>query len=514
MTTARTRTLVAVVIGLLSVAVAWKLRTIPVSTDPWHYVIAGMTFPERSWVDVGLTRYGMVLPMLVVAKLFHLSEVSFYLTPLLATGALAAATYWLTARWFGLWAGGAAVVLLMANSVFLVNATRMYPDVFCVAMIALAMVCAVVARDTWTSGGTGRRLLVPLVLCGTFVGLSWWMRETAVFSWPAVGLLLLWRGRPPVKLVLPAVGLPALGLLVAEMGISAVAFGDATLRFKALFGAQLSQTTNPADLPYLGQDRLTYLEIIPRTALLYADGPWMIAMAVLAVIGAVLFTRRVGPSAFWFLSVYALFTLIGGALRPEAPNIRLDVARYWIAFLPPMIIAAVGTASLLLTSLGRVLEKRTGSRRILVPVVGLVTVALLAGPLVASAREVRRNPAYTIVNGNELSEFRNWLAAHDAQVGRVYTDWTSARILPVYTRSLTGKRMSHVQFLSLGSYWQARAGDHVVIFSAKSAMCYFCRDVIDPFLAEHPRIRKRSWTEQWRSHDGHIVVYDVTRPPG
>src|SRR6476469_8679890 len=62
--------LVSAAVGLVSLAFVWKFRTLPVPTDPWHYVLAGTTFPEPTWNMVGLTRYGVVLPDVLVTKLF------------------------------------------------------------------------------------------------------------------------------------------------------------------------------------------------------------------------------------------------------------------------------------------------------------------------------------------------------------------------------------------------------------------------------------------------------------
>lgn len=502
-----TRVLVSVATGLVAMVAAWKLRTIPVPTDPWHYVIAGLTFPAESWNAVGLTRYGMVLPMLPIARLFHMSEAAFYLTPVLVTGLMISSVCWITARLFGLLAGVAAAVLLMANSVFLVNSSRMYPDIFASTMITVAVMTALAARDRWESRPrTGPWLVTLLVLTGTFVGLSWWMRETAVLTWPAVAVLLLWKGGPPWRVWLPATALPALGLLGLELWISKIAFGTPWARFAALSGADLSQTTNPADLPYLGQSRLAYLLTIPKGFLTYEDGRWMVAMALVAVVAGLAFPRRVGFVAFWFVTVFAAYVAIGGALRPNAPNIRLDVARYWIAFLPPMVIAAVGGVSMLCRML--VGKFRGGARKVVQVMVALVCLALVAGPVAASAREVRSNPTYVVTNGNELSDYRNWLHDHDREVRRVFTDWTSSRILPVYERSLTGKRMTHIRYVTLGSYRKIRPGDHVVLFSARNQTCFFCYPVINQFLDQHPGVLDH-WDKEWTSKNGTIEVYSV-----
>jgi hypothetical protein len=337
------------------------------------------------------------------------------------------------------------------------------------------------------------------------------MRETAVFAWPMVALVLLWKGGPPRRYSIALSGGTALAFLLLEMVVGQLAFGDPWIRFKALTGAQLSQTTNPADLPYLNQTRLAYLEMIPRGMLGFADGWWMIAMAVLAVVGLVVFPRKLGLFGGWFVLVYVAFNGIGGVLRPSAPNIRLDVARYWIGFLPPMVMAAVGTVTVVVTLLAKRLGERqaglgSGARRGLAV---LVAVVLAAGPVVASAQMVRRTPTYVVVNGGVMSQLRNWMHAHDRQLGhRVLSDYASARILPVYERSFTGHRMSRMRFLAIDGKAKARPGDYVVLYSAHDLTCQFCYLATQAWLSKHPELPSR-WHEVWHTRDRVFVVYRV-----
>jgi hypothetical protein len=503
------RLLVAGLVGVLAAAASFKLRTVPVPTDPWHYVLAGSTFPAVTWNSTGLTRYGMVLPMVVVTRFFHDSELSFFLTPCLATGLLIGAVYWLTTRFFGWIAGAAAAVLVLANSVVLVNSSRMYPDVFATAMATLGIATAVGARDQWQREGRVRgKALSLLLLTGVFVGLSWWMRETAIFAWPVIGALLLRRGGPPRRVSLPAVAVPAVVLLGVEMLVSAWAFGDPPARFKALTGGDLSATTNPADLPYLGQSRLTYLLTMPRGMLLFHDGHWMVVMAAVAVVSGLVFPRKVGLFAGWFVLVFVLFALAGGGLRPAHPNIRLDVARYWVAYLPAMVMAAVGGVSTLLVVVSR--RWRRGGT-IAGPVgAAVVALVLVAGPVVASAQEVRANPTFVVTNGNVTAQFRNWLHANDKDVRRVYTDSTTVRLLPTYARSFSGHRMAKVHWRTFAQ-GRPRPGDYVVLFSRYDLTCMFCNLNLDArWLPGHLQALKR-WDKVWQSTDRRFVVYRV--PP-
>lgn len=504
---------ISLLVGLLSMAVMWKLRTVPVPTDPWHYVVTGLTFPDLTWNMVGLTRYGMILPMMVVTHFFGMSELSFYLPPLLATGTMVVALYWLGMRYFGHIGAAAGIVLVLSNNVVLPTTSRAYPDIFAVSMTAVAIALAVAARDRWqrtSKGGAG--LWTLLVLVGVFVGLSWWMRETAVFAWPVVAVVLLWKGGPPWRLVLPLAGGAAVVLLGLEMLIGQWAFGDPMARFEALSGADLSQTTNAADIPYLNQSRLTYLMVIPKAALLASDGVWSIVLGAIAVVGLVVAPRKVGVFAGWFLLVALSFVAIGGAVRPWAPNIRLDVTRYWVAFLPPMAMAAAGTVTIGARLLAERFASRWGPARRAV-VGSVLAVLLLVAPVTAAAASVRDQPTYVAVNDNTMAVFRNWLHEHDREVKRIAAERDTMRILDAYTRSLTGRKMADVRFLPLTERGLVRPGDHVVIFSEHDQACPFCNFNVNVWLDSNRDVLDR-WDKVWTSPDKRFEVYEVPESAG
>ena len=292
----------ALLLGLVTCVACFYLRTVPVPSDPYDYVHAALEFPDSPWNRVGLTRYGVLLPLVLVTAFFGEGEASYYVTPLLATGVLAAAVYWIAARAFGVVAGVVSVVLLLANSVVLASTTRLYPDIFATSAAALAVAIALATRDRWRRDGRlSRGVLTMLVLAGLAVGLTWWMRETAIFAWPVIAAVLLWTGGPPRRAVVLVAGGAATLMLVVEMGLNWAVFGDPFERFVALSGADLSQTVNPQDVGYLGQARTDYLMVIPRGMVdYYQDGWWMLVLAGLAVIGGALAPKRGGSYAGWF----------------------------------------------------------------------------------------------------------------------------------------------------------------------------------------------------------------------
>jgi hypothetical protein len=213
--------------------------------------------------------------------------------------------------------------------------------------------------------------------------------------------------------------------------------------------------------------------------------------------------------------VFGLFTLVGGGLSPAHPRIRLDVARYWIAWLPPMIIAAVGGVALLARLLAERLLADRG-RGLRLGLAGVLAVLLVAGPVAASASGVRKSPTYVVTNGNDAAQFRNWLHTNDRAVGRMYSDWMSDRVLATYALSFTGHRMAHVRWMSLTGPEQPRVGDHVVLYSPNRDVCFFCGDNLHLWLDKHHEDLRR-WDKVWTSSDSTFTVYEVTersRPDG
>ncbi len=502
----------AMLVGLLACVAAVVLRTLPVTSDPWHYVRAGLDFPAQTWNLVGLTRYGLVLPEALITRFAGLSQLSFYLLPVLSTGVLVGAAYWLSRRSFGLLAALASAVLLLADSVVLQNASRLYPDVPAAAATALAVALAVATRDAWhRQQRVGPRLWALAVLTGAAVGASWWMRETSVFAWPVLALVLLWPGGPPRRVVLPGAGAAAASFLLAETMISRWAFGDPWARFHALLGAHLGQSGNPGDRAYVGQSRLAYLEAVPRGILAYADGRWLLAMGALAVVGGLLFRRRVGLFAGWFVVVLACFLAAGGVLRPGSPSIRLDDPRYWLGFLTPMVLAAVGTVSCAARLLAARLPATLRSPPYRAALGVGLTLALAAGPVLASVRQVRNDPEYVVTNHGVVTRFVDWLVAHRGQVRRVVTDRDSARLLEVLTRSFTGRRLVDVPFVPFARPTPIRPGDYLVLFSAHSDVCVFCRAREESWLSGDPK-RLRHAVPVWRTPDGAFEVYRLVPP--
>ena len=143
-----------IALPVMVVAIIWRSPIIP--TDPWHYVQRAIDFPDRVWVPLGYTRYGIIVPNIIPAKLFGNAQAAYYFWPLVSAGVLAAVVYLMGRRWWGPVAGVVAVVVLFTNSLVFQNLTRQYPDIMAMSLIFAAAFCALMARDREFRGRADR----------------------------------------------------------------------------------------------------------------------------------------------------------------------------------------------------------------------------------------------------------------------------------------------------------------------------------------------------------------------
>ena len=341
----RADVLVAVLVGAAVMVLAYVFRSIIVPTDPWHYVRAAMHFPEDTWVPLGYTRYGIILASMPPAFVFRNAQATYYFWPLLSAGVLSGAIYLLGRRWWGRLAGLVAVVLFVSNTVVFYNLSRGYPDIMSMAIFTLAIVVALVARDReswdrWTIG--------LVVVVGFLLGWGFETRETSMLAWPLVAVIL-WRGGRLVRTALFLL-LPLAFWAAVDIGISALAYGDPLLKLHVLSGTDISATkTDTGELAngnLVNQPRLTYFTFIPKMAWAMAGGPAMVVIGVVAALGVFVRNGGIRLMAWWFLGVYLLTVLAAGGLDPAHPRGRLDIARYWIPFVPAASLVVAGVAAL------------------------------------------------------------------------------------------------------------------------------------------------------------------------
>ena len=490
-------------VAVMAFAVVWRAPVVP--ADAWHYVRSALEFPSSAWVALGYTRYGMILPSIPTTALFGDAQVSSYVWPVVASGALAAAVYLISRRWWGPLAGVVALVVLFGNSIVIYNLTRGYPDIMSMALIHSAAFCALMARD---HGFRGRRAVGWLLAVGFVLGWAFEVRETAMFAWPLV-FVLLWRRGTALRTA-AIVLLPVLAWAAVDIGISAVTYGDPLLKLHTLAPFVGEKVADPAAtaVPQVVRTRVDHLLAVPREALKEApDGLWMVVSGLVAA--AALLVRN-GPlrlMSFGFIWIYGLNVLAGGVLLPERPFGTLTVGRYWIQYFPSIAITIGGltalTAAWVAARVGR--RSRRGATWAAAAVVALACVV----PVWGAARYLPSAPALAPNGGDALEELRAHLGGLDYETDRVWSDWQTVRILPAYQRGVFGGAQvwsgTPTKFTDAA---QPRAGDSVLVYSARDDTCDHCRVALKGWLADHPTV-PASWELVYRSPTGNLDFYRV-----
>lgn len=506
--------LTAVVVGALTAVVTLVWRTEIVSTDPWHYVQAALHFPTTAWVPLGYTRYGMILPVVPVAHLLGNAQVTYYVWAVLASATLTGSLYLVARRWWGPIAGIVAVLLTVTNWVVFLNMSRYYPDVMSMALIMAALVVAIIVRGRFVGGlersSAGTSAL--LVVVGFLLGWSFEARETALLCWPIV-LVVLWV-RGSIRRTVVLCGLGVLVWASLDVGISALAYGNPLLKPKTLLGQNLAGTTNPSDIAMakklVGKDRLFYLGYVARAL----GGPgappggfWMLVVGALATVSVVLRDRAARLSGFAFLFAYVTFAGVGGMFLPDHPFGRLDVQRYWIAFIPFASLAAAG----LLHVVARFVARRV-RRPHWTPALGAaLAVAVLLGPAATWAEEVAASPSLAPNGGAPLGEVRAYLAAHRVDVGTVWSDRHTLRLLPAYRKGpLGGRKLWTAGVRSLtGVDPNPVKGDYVLLVrTGPQTPCGFCARALEPWLKRHHSLPS-NWAPVMATTNDGMVLYRV-----
>ena len=75
---------VVVALTLAVLGLAWYFRAVLVTSDPWHYAQAALDFGGHEWIPSGLTRWGIIVPLVPVAAVFGQTLPTFYAFAFLA----------------------------------------------------------------------------------------------------------------------------------------------------------------------------------------------------------------------------------------------------------------------------------------------------------------------------------------------------------------------------------------------------------------------------------------------
>jgi 4-amino-4-deoxy-L-arabinose transferase-like glycosyltransferase len=290
-----------------------------------------MNLGGHEWIPSGLTRWGIIVPLIPVAAVFGQTLPTFYAFAFLATAIVVPVVYVL-ARWVvATGVAALAVVTFVAMPLTFLNLSRGYPDLMAIALNGLTLILVLRARDTDRVG--------PLLLAGLVAGWAFEVRETTVFTWPVFAVLIWGLSRRWLGYAAVIVGL--LPWAVLDLGLSWWTLNDPLAKWHVLTGSDLNDSTSPLDGSYLGQQRWWYLTRLPLAMAQESWGWVLLVVCGLGVLGGIVLRGRVGLYVIWALFPALLLVLQAGVLDPQHPSVRVDVPRYWLAFLPGLTIAAV-----------------------------------------------------------------------------------------------------------------------------------------------------------------------------
>lgn len=498
-------------VALIAMAVTLAYRSALVPTDPWHYVQGALDFPNGTWRPAGLTRWGFLLPIIPFAQVWGDAPATYYVIPLLSTGILAGVLYLLGTRFVSRATGLIGAAAGIGTPIVFVNLSRGYTDLTATMLIGLAILLATLAEDAARDAAqSGRRWGWPvralLLACGLVTGWSFEVRETAIFAWPVIGWIL-WRiGRPVQTLVwfVP----PALAWLVLDMALTAAIYEDPFLKFRIITGADISESEVSSDADYLGQSWWWYATVLPRSIFLLSAGPTLVVCLAVGMVGGWVFRAQLGRIWAWGMLTLGLLWLQGGPLDPEHPSVRLDVARYWLSFMVPLMLAAVGTVVI-------AVNRSRGRLRI-----AAVTGGALLGLafLVPTVRFVTTYSGFAPNGGDGLAELRADITARGGlPEGLIWTDWGTQRLLPAFqsgpfgdprweasgVRSLNRLLTNPATSADLGP----QPGDYVVVYGLSGRACWHCQRAMNQVQDAFGPFPAPGWELLFSSSTGSVQLY-------
>ena len=80
-----------------------------------------------------------------------------------------------------------------------------------------------------------------------------------------------------------------------------------------------------------------------------SGGPALVLCLLVGIVGGVLMRSQLGLIWAWGMLALVPLWLQGGPLDPAHPSVRLDVARYWLSFLVPLLLTSAGVMVIAVT---------------------------------------------------------------------------------------------------------------------------------------------------------------------
>lgn len=493
-----------IAVAVMVVALVWRTALVP--ADPWHYVDSALSFPSHNWVPLGYTRYGLILANILPGLFFKNAQATYYFWPVISSGVLLAVVYLIGRRWWGRLGGAVSAVVLLANSVVLLNLSRGYPDIMSVSITMVAVYLALLARDRLVSGGRATLLLLAV---GFLLGWAFEVRETTLFWWPVVAVIL-WH-RATLLRTAALVLLPMLAWGALDVGISAIVYGDPLLKVHTLTGGVIPAVTTPSGQEgatnVVGKPRSFYFLLTPRTALLQAGGAWLVGTGAVAMLAVLVRNWPIRLLSGSLILMYLLNVLPAGGLDPAKPRGRLTVARYWIQYFPSISLIIGGLTALAAWALARRLAGRVRIRARAVAAVAAL--AVVTYPVVVGVQYLMTYPAFAPNGGDALENLREDLAGRGFAAPAIWSDWDTRRLIAPYQRNFFGgDKVWTGPARSLTAPGEPAPGDYVLFFSAHSETCNHCRAALRPWLKEHPTI-PATWQLVYTSRTKNLELYRV-----
>ncbi len=421
-------------IALVSIAVLIIFRAQPGTWDEARYLEAAnapLDVEPNHWS----TRLGLTLPTWGAIQLFGYSEAAYYLLPIVLSTVLVIATYLLGRVTFGRMVGLVAAAMILTLPWVLPSATRLLPDVGLAALLTGAVTAVIAAANRSALHGWDRSANLLLVAAGVLLGWSYLVREMALLFMPiALFVALFYKVRPRslVHLAWPVVltglmeslyGWLVWGSPLTHLNVVIARSSDPATEFVVeRSAAALARQTSAATFT-----------IFPEMLLTHAVG-FIVLLLTVGLVIAVVSTRQTRFLALgvWALTIWAGLTAAG--LIPRV--IRLEVDRYWIVILPPIVVGGLG-------ALWLVGERLTG-RKLASASVAVVGVAALTLGITATMQ----TSGLVALGADDFQQLRAWLAEQGGDQ-TLWTDSRTAPILALYTRSPFGTALGSGEVRSL-----------------------------------------------------------------
>ncbi|HEY3685161.1 MAG TPA: sialidase family protein [Streptosporangiaceae bacterium] len=489
--------LIPAVLGCCWLVVVLRHLPLPYPSDQLNYLNAGAAFPHgfpRPGSMHQVTRFGLVVPVRLAVGVFGYSEAAYHLVPILGTLTVLAGTYALGTLLFSPAVGAAAGAVVVTATPMFQDAAALLPDVPATGLFTVAAALTIaVRRGRWA----GRRW--PLLLIGALLGWSYLIREYIVFALPLIpALLVVRRDRTAALRRIGWAAAPMLVCAGVELALCQALYGDPLTRVHAIL------TQQPSPFPaYPGQPRAVYLAQLPLTLDHDAGGFWLTALLAVALLGALVWPRRLAVPLAWCALIWVPLTLAGGLLSPGHPTLRLSLVRYWFPLFPPLAVAGLGV--LWLTA--QALTARLRAVRLAAPALVLAVAAASAATTIAAAG---RDPVIGADNGRtQMAALRSWMGRrHGARV--LWADARSGGAAEVYRNGTFGGRRWPEPVRPITAYGpRPRPGDLVLFFDAdRGRICGVCRRAERRLWGRPPR-PGRAWRPVFATGDDVVRVYQV-----